>query len=256
MSRFLHKKISLTAALAVALGAALAGAGATWAFTNRQAQKTPEELFEAAVRDAVFAQEDEIYPLISLEQGAPYAVYDSRGRVLLFTFHKHPEAYPCGRQVFTQWGEVWAFTGGELAHWYKANGALVEDWPQRLRQLMGLSPDNRATHFTAMWVNPQNVLRPAYVQDIGQVFMKTSFPKDVPEDFRAWFNGNIIKSYFEGADPWTRLGYTYDWAQGSGEYGLSEFLVAQGSTVEVAYTCTTEEMIKKLADGSWLPLVQ
>ena len=46
----------------------------------------------------------------------------------------------------------------------------------------------------------------------------------------------------------------YDWAaEAEDEYGLSEFLVANGSEVEVAYTAATEEMLSMLANGSWLP---
>ncbi|MBU6351343.1 MAG: hypothetical protein KGS73_14490 [Chloroflexi bacterium] len=33
--------------------------------------------------------------------------------------------------------------------------------------------------------------------------------------------------------PWTRLGYTYDWSNSASEVGLSEFVVAAGSTVAV-----------------------
>jgi hypothetical protein len=33
--------------------------------------------------------------------------------------------------------------------------------------------------------------------------------------------------------PWTRLGYTYDWGNPESEVGLSEFVVAAGSTVSI-----------------------
>lgn len=198
-------------------------------------------------------EDGEIQPLVSLSEGEPYAVYDDSGRVLLLTFHKYPDSYPDGADVSIEWGEVWTFTGGELAQWYGKNSSGVTDWPLRLRQLIGLASDNSASHFTAMWVNPEDVTRPANVQDIGSITMTDALSENTDEAFKQWFDSNIIWSYFDSAYPWTRLGYTYDWAQGAKEYGLSEFLVADGSEVEVAYTVTTDEMVAMLGNGSWLP---
>ena len=57
---------------------------------------------------------------------------------------------------------------------------------------------------------------------------------DVNEEYKAWFDANIISSYFDGKYPWTRLGYTYDWADNGQEYGLSEFINQKDSDVTVA----------------------
>ncbi|MBR4798868.1 MAG: hypothetical protein IK047_01255, partial [Clostridia bacterium] len=54
-------------------------------------------------------------------------------------------------------------------------------------------------------------------------------------------DGNIIWSYFDSAFPWTRLGYTYDWADNGTEYGLSEFLVFSGAKAKVEYTYSVDE---------------
>ena len=43
--------------------------------------------------------------------------------------------------------------------------------------------------------------------------------------------------------PWTRLGYTYDWADNGREYGLSEFLILADSVIEVEWTKTTDEFV-------------
>lgn len=81
-----------------------------------------------------------------------------------------------------------------------------------------------------MWVKLEDIFRPAYVSDIKETEMADSFSDDVSEDYKEWFDANIISSYFEGQYPWTRLGYTYDWAMDNGEeYGLSEFVVRKNS---------------------------
>ena len=62
--------------------------------------------------------------------------------------------------------------------------------------------------------------------------LSSSFDENIDKEFKEWFDGNIIGSYFEGAYPWTRLGYTYDWADNDTEYGLTEFLVLKKSKVK------------------------
>jgi len=95
-----------------------------------QAAESEEEqlLFDQAVEDAMIIDQDEILPVVSLDKGEPYAVYDQEGRVLLYTFHKYPDSYPDGTEVKLEWGNVWAFTGGELEDWYQKNKDGVTDW--------------------------------------------------------------------------------------------------------------------------------
>ena len=68
-------------------------------------------LCDDAVEDALIIDKDEILPVVSLEEGQPYAVYDQEGRILLYTFHKYPDSYPDGTDVKLEWGNVWTFTG-------------------------------------------------------------------------------------------------------------------------------------------------
>lgn len=262
MREFLKMKVSLLLTIVFVLVSIGGTWGVTYALTRSETQqiskednkqKTTDDLYLAAVADAMIIEQDEILPVVSLEQGAPYALYDEQGRVLLLTFHKYPDSYPNGAEVTIEWGQVWTFTGGELADWYQKNQEGVTDWGTRLRQLIGLSPDNQSTHFTAMWVDPKNVIRPANIQDIGEISMTESLDENTEESFKEWFDSNIVWSYFDSAYPWTRLGYTYDWADNQQEYGLSEFLIQNNSGVQVAYTVTMEEMIEMLKDGSWKP---
>lgn len=210
-------------------------------------------LFDQAVEDAMIAEDGEILPVVSLDEGEPYAVYNEEGRVLLYTFHKYPDSYPDGTDVKLEWGNVWTFTGGELEDWYQENKEGVTDWQTRMKELLGLTPDNESNYVTAMWVKPEDVFRPAYISDIGTVEMTDSFSEDVNADYKAWFDANIISSYYDGEYPWTRLGYTYDWADNGQAYGLSEFIVKQDSDVKVAYTVELDEMIQKLEDNTWNP---
>ena len=83
MQKFLKAKISLVLALVLVLAAVGGTWGITYGVTRPEAQpartvedtpKTPEELYAEAVQDAMTVEADEIFPLVSLEKGEPYAV--------------------------------------------------------------------------------------------------------------------------------------------------------------------------------------
>ncbi len=205
-------------------------------------------LYISAVEDAAFAEAEEIMPLVSLTKDDPLVTWDESGeRVLLCTWHNYPESYPAGKTVTLDWGNVWTFTPDELAQKYKAEFSQVSDWELRLNQIIGFAPDSEHSTFTTFWVAPSDVCRPACQPDPASGEMKTQLDQDSAEEsYTLWFNENILDSYFYGAYPWTRLGYTYDWADNGSEYGLSEFLIRQGAEVEVVDTRTTEEFLEQI----------
>ena len=91
-----------------------------------------------------------------------------------------------------------------------------------------------------------------YIRDIEYInrngtplYIQLLLPDDINDDdwYAKWFNDNILWSYFDSAYPWTRLGYTYDWADNGKEYGLTEFLIIPNSEALVEFTLTTEEFI-------------
>lgn len=203
-------------------------------------------LYESAIRDAMFADENEILPLVSLTSEDKMTTWNEDGCVLLCTWHRYPDSYPEGETITVEWGPVWTFTDKEIAS-YKDELKKCKDPETRLKQLIGLPPDCDYTTFTGFWVSPENVKRPAYRTDIVSGEMTTSFDENVDTDFKEWFDGNILGSYFDGAYPWTRLGYTYDWADNDTEYGLTEFLVLDKAEITVEFTDTTAEFIDRIA---------
>ena len=214
------------------------------------AETTNEELYAMAVKDAAIAEEDEIKPLVSLTKEDELVTWDDQGRVLLCTWHSYPDSYPEGEKITTNWGYVWTFTDKEIAT-YAKELKESEDAQMRLRQLISVAPDKKHSTVTGMWVNPADVIRPAYQSDAAKGSMSTIFPEgeEVDEQFKSWFDQNILDSYYYGAYPWTRLGYTYDWANNGKVYGLTEFLIKEGAEVEVAFTETTSDFLNRLYEG-------
>lgn len=208
-----------------------------------------EQLYQDAVRDSAFADEDEILPLVSLTTDDKMTTWDSEGRVLLCTWHNYPDSYPEGENVTIKWGPVWAFTDKEMAS-HKTELEQSGDPEMRLKQLVSFDPDSEHSTVTGFWVNPENVKRPAYQSDPTVGTMTNVFGENADEEFKEWFDDNILWSYYYGNYPWTRLGYTYDWADNGTEYGLTEFIVESGAEVEVEFTETTEEFLERIAGGA------
>ena len=254
---FKKKTLTPFAAALIALACIAASVGGTFLALRRPAvgagEPTAQELYELAVQDAVFADEEEILPLVEVVRDSDKVTWNEAGdRILLLSWHRYPDSYPAGEEVAFQWGEVWAFTDREIVRRYKEEKNSVTDWTLRLEQLIGLPPEKGYTHFSAFWVDPADVIRPAYVTDItGQ--MKNTFDAEPSGDafskwYGEWYDGNIVWSYFDSAYPWTRLGYTYDWADNGTEYGLSEFLILPNSKATVAFTLSNEDFLAWLGE--------
>ena len=209
---------------------------------------TTEELWQAAMQDAVFSEDSEVTKLVTLTAEDPHVIWDESGeRVLLLTWHDYDAECEPGGPVPTGGGEIWATSLGEMTAWYEEHREGVTDWNLRFAQLLGMPEEAGCTRFTAFWADPEQVLRPAYVTDPTQQ-MENDYAL-VPEgDYKDWFDGNILWSYFESEYPWTRLGYTYDWSGGASEYGLTEFLLRDAGDTEILFTDTTAEFVTRLAE--------
>lgn len=211
--------------------------------------KTNEELYEEAVRDAVFADEDEILPLVNITKGDENVLWDGN-RVLVAFMHKYPDSYPDGETINLQWGNVWCVSALEFYKWVQDNSEGVTDWPLRLHQVMGM-PVGKATAVTVMWVDADLLYRPACVTDKASPMQNTlqeTGDEAFDASYKEWFDGNIIWSYFDSAYPWTRLGYTYDWADNGTEYGTSEFLIFSGADAEIERTLDLDAFVAYALD--------
>lgn len=210
---------------------------------GQKAEMTNASLWEKAMTDAVFAEDEEIHPLVALTPEDDRVIWNDAGdKVLLLTWHDYPDECSQGASI-GEYGDVWATSLGEVKTWILENGEEVTDWTVRYAQLLGMHEDEGCTRFTAFWVSPQDVLRPAFVTDVTMQ-MENDYSL-VTGEWKEWFDANILFSYFESDYPWTRLGYTYDWG-GKEEYGLTEFLVREPSKTEILFTCTTEELAEYL----------
>lgn len=213
--------------------------------------KDPEALYAASVKDAEVAEGEEILPLVTLTPDSDMVTWNGDGtKVLLLSWHRYPESYIPGESFTCTYGEIWTFTDREILSWYDENAEGVTDWELRLEQLLGLPTSKAYTHVSAFWVDLDEVARPAYQPDVTQQMSEDLLDGSALGDMKAWFDGNVAYSYSEDTPyPWTRLGYTYDWADNGREYGLSEFLILPDSVIEVEWTLPTDAFIEWMEEN-------
>ncbi len=206
-----------------------------------------EEIYKQAVRDAMVAEENEISNnLIAITPENNYLNWSNR-YILVVTWTKYSSSYPVNDTISTWWGETWVTAAPELKDWYKTKSISKENLTLRTEQLLGLPKNSGNLYFVEIWVNPDDLLRPAYDNEIDDNTCGTYFPETVSEDYKTWFNANIISSYYpqNGSKyPWTRLGYTYDWGNPDREIGLSEFIIKKDARVIVKSIKSTEDYLQ------------
>lgn len=81
-----------------------------------------DELWGAAMADAVFSEDSEVMELVCLTPQDPQVIWDEAGeRVLLVTWHSYEE--PCEPGEALEHKDIWATSLGELTGWYLENGS-------------------------------------------------------------------------------------------------------------------------------------
>jgi hypothetical protein len=225
--------------------------GSVVTFMNRDSLY--REQYKAARETAKNLTNDDIYPLVTIEEGSDMAsMSGDNTQVILVTWHNNPDRFKDGELTTLKDGEVlWAYTDKEFLKWFRENHEKVDNWDLRLKQLLGMSPETNNSHFTVFWANVSDVFRPAYYPEINSGLMNTTFSNSLEEDtsenamwFKNWFDRTSDKAYGRNGFPWTRLGYTYDWGNPSSKYGLSEFIVKEGATIEVKFTRNNKAFLK------------
>lgn len=196
-------------------------------------------LYHNAIVDAVDAEEEERLPLQSIDT--------TQEKVLVCTWNRYPESYVTGSEITLKYGDVWVFTADEVVKWGQQNG-MAENMVLRMEQLIGLPPQKGNTHFSLLWVSPKDLYRPSPDNEIDDNIAELDFPENATEEYKQWFEGNKTYSYEPHKYPWTRLGYTYDWADNGTEYGLSEFILKDDSSAVVEKTYSNEEFFKYITD--------
>jgi hypothetical protein len=193
-----------------------------------------------AVEDAKIAEPDEICRNLTaiVPSNASLRWNESTGEVLVVTWTSW-DGYDdfVGNSVKLS-RDVWVTVVPEVKTFCCGRHIAPKSVSLRLKQLLGLPPDDEKTKFVEMWVVPDDLFRPSPDPEISDHEAEIDFPVSdrfvtVNDTYKKWFYDLKQASYGPDGYPWTRLGYTYDWGNPESEVGLSEFVIRSGATVKI-----------------------
>lgn len=201
---------------------------------------TLDQLYANSITDAMVSDSsemvDSLLPITAANSALQWKTINGQQYVLMATFMRFPSSYPEGDSITNTWGESWLFIPAQMKR--RLSFTATSDTVMRICQLLGLPPVNSRsnTHIAEMWVKAERLVRPAGNPDITATSAGAALISTVPPDFSTWFNNYIIYAYYHTLTsatdfhyPWTRLGYTYDWAPNAKEVGLSEYVLQSTS---------------------------
>ena len=216
------------------------------------------DLYKSAILDAMVADDAEIidtlWALTPENTSLQWKTIKGKPHVLMASFMRYPSSYPVGDSITTSWGESWLFIPQQMKARIGASFSATSDTTMRICQLLGLPPANERsnTHIAEIWVNPERLYRPAGSRVITTKTATAPLSNNSPESFSSWFNNYIVFAYYRTLSgttdyhyPWTRLGYTYDWAPKAKEVGLSEYVFQANSGAWVEKVSKVGNYFKK-----------
>ena len=207
-----------------------------------------DEMYQDAIGEVMVTGQTVTYsgltPIVEENSDLIWQGESDNKSVLVVAFTKYASSYPVGQTVNTTWGDVWVTLVPDIQTFFQNNVDDNANLTLRAAQLLGLPPNTGNTYFVELWVQPQYLFRPTADSEITDITAQIALPASATTEYKEWFNGNIIYSYYPPRYPWTRLGYTYDWGNPDSQVGLSEFVIKQNALVEVKSVTPTVDYLK------------
>ncbi|MDD5483314.1 MAG: VCBS repeat-containing protein [Kiritimatiellae bacterium] len=202
------------------------------------------EMFAAAVLDAHQPAASKISKKLT-----PIAAYNtnlvwSNGLVLVASFTRtfdYPEHI--GGLYTNKYAESWVTAVPELRHYLA--GYTGTNYLLRVKQALGMPHTAGNDMIAEFWVNPQSLFRPSPDPETTDCEAALDFSYTnsarlaVSENHCSWFTNQVAVNQW----PWTRLGYTYDWARPRNIKGPSEFVIPLNSVFIVKSITDAETYI-------------
>lgn len=215
------------------------------------------ELYSQAVDQAMLGDSSKIsndlWPIAQSNNNLQWKNINGQDYVLMATFMRYPSSYPAGDSITNTWGESWLFIPQQMKSKIGPSFKPGSDTIMRICQLLGLPPVNPKTntHIATMWVKASQLYRPAGNPAIDTKTTGPVLVSGVSTNYSNWFNNYIIFAYYrpltsatDAHYPWTRMGYTYDWAPGADRVGMSEYVLQPNSGAWVEKTVRAADFFK------------
>jgi hypothetical protein len=220
-----------------------------------------KEKYRFAIQDAALVEPNKIVDnLIPITPDNNLIVWDeNKTKVLVVTWKSQsnyeqyikPNSNTSGNEDRVIWVTA-APQVKEFCQQYLKNHpqATEEDLKLRLKQYLGLDPDWKYDLFVEMWVSPQDIFRPCVNPDITKRDCQLDFEAVTPKvagisngsgikDYQLFYQNLYFKSIRRAMQPWTGLGYTYDWGDSVNHVGASEFILVPGAAYNIKQAVPT-----------------
>nr|ADN13369.1 conserved hypothetical protein [Gloeothece verrucosa PCC 7822] len=217
-----------------------------------------QERYRSAIRDAALVDEEgkDFDNLIQITPDNPFLKSswdETQTRILVVTW-KSQRTYDQYIKPFSNSPEekrnklTWVTVAPQVKEFCKQYlrnnpNATEADLNLRLKQYLGLDPKWNYDVFVELWVNPKDLFRPCVDPEITDTKCNRKWGDEIPKvigatpdasisDYKLFFENLYYISIRPGLQPFTGLGYTYDWSSPNGRVGASEFILIPGA----AYT--------------------
>ncbi|MEL4895789.1 hypothetical protein [Crocosphaera sp. Alani8] len=197
--------------------------------------------YQEALKDAEVPEYGEIYQkLTAITENNSKLVWEgepgkSRLKVVTWTNYDGYKLNQKEPQAIDMWVTVYPKLKNFCTQYVASGGTNLS---LRLKQLLGLNPNWQYKNIVEMWVEPQFLFRPSADPEISDREAELISPVSnrftkIEKKHQDWlikkrgdsFQKNENGIYNDDAQPWTALGYTYDWGNPETEVGLSEFVI-------------------------------
>lgn len=224
-----------------------------------------------AVVNSKIATDEKIWrnltPIVSYNERLKWENENDKvnSRVLVISW-KNPKRYREneGKETTTQ-REIWVTVVPDLHDFCKKYDDRNRkiSLPYRLNQVLGLPPekqdDNNKRRLVEIWVKPKDLFRPTPDPEISDREAELDFPQTyslmfVSYKYKYWFLNQLMTN----DNPWTKLGYTYDWGNKDdwdgidpkipkrpANVGLSEFIIREDAPIKIKAIHKAKDYCKK-----------
>lgn len=128
----------------------------------------------------------------------------------------------------------------------------------RMMQMLGLDSECNYDTIVCFYADPCGMFRPAHDPAITTTTTGLEFPAYVDENykigetnFREWYRYNEAMLKSDNSPlPWTQLGYTYDWGDGTDHKGLAEYIVGHETLIKVKSVMSAWDFIRSITKGA------
>ncbi len=197
-----------------------------------------ETLYQNSVYNAMTADSsyviDSLWAISSSNPHLKWKEIDGENYLQVANLTAFPDSYKVD-SLSNWWGDVWVFIPQQAHQRFSFNpDGSSKDTTMRFKQLLGLPPQKEYTHIAVLWIKSSDLFRPAGDNEIDDKTAYQNLAPNADSAYKAWFDSNLIYSYYGTSPmPWTRMGYTYDWADFTSRVGLSEFCIKPNSVIYV-----------------------